>query len=245
MSNIWTSIGAAVLPGIVLLVYVYIQDKYQREPILQLLKGVLFGVLSCAVALGFAYLLGYLGYYPEDYKNVKEAFAHAFFAAAVPEECAKLLMLWLLVRKNKYFDEFFDGIVYAVTVGLGFAMIENILYVLRADNWQAVAITRAIYSVPGHYMFAVLMGYFYSYLHFRHGHFMLRPLVLFVPILFHGLYDAILMSGKVIENEWISGAISFVFIVFFIWAQTKARSAIRKLLAKDKELMESGAIKGL
>lgn len=65
----------------------------------------------------------------------------AFFVAAVPEESFKLLALWLVLRKNPFFDEHYDGIVYAVCVGLGFAALENIFYVLgNEENWIGVAV---------------------------------------------------------------------------------------------------------
>ena len=87
----------------------------------------------------------------------------AFFVAALPEESFKLLALWLLLRKNPYFDEHFDGIVYAVCVGLGFAAVENVFFVVGEEgNWMGVAVNRALLAVPGHYAFAVLMGYYYS-----------------------------------------------------------------------------------
>ena len=88
---------------------------------------------------------------------------NAFVGAAMPEEATKLLMLWLLLRRNKYFDERFDGIVYACCIGMGFAGTENVLYLFgNIENWQSVAVSRAIFAVPGHFMFAVAMGYFYS-----------------------------------------------------------------------------------
>ena len=90
----------------------------------------------------------------------------AFVVAALPEESFKLLALWLVLRKNPFFDEHFDGIVYAVCVELGFAAVENIFYVFSEEEWVTVAISRALLAVPGHYAFAILMGYYYSVYHF-------------------------------------------------------------------------------
>lgn len=238
--QILLGIGAALLPGIVLLVYIYVKDKYQREPVSQMLKGVLFGALSCGVAIAFATLFGLFGLYGNEYTSIGGAFATAFFGAAIPEESAKLIMLYLLLRRNRYYDEFFDGIVYAVTVGLGFAMVENILYVVQAEDWRSVALTRAIFSVPGHYMFAVLMGYFYSLVSFRKGGIWFMPLVLIVPIVFHGLFDAILMSEAVIASDYARGILVLIFIAFFIWAQRRAKNAIRRHLENDRLTLNDG-----
>lgn len=70
--------------------------------------------------------------------------AMAFLVAAIPEESFKLLALWMVLKKNPFFDEHFDGIVYAVCVGLGFAAVENISYVFSHDDWASVAISRAL-----------------------------------------------------------------------------------------------------
>lgn len=90
----------------------------------------------------------------------------AFGVAALLEEAFKLLTLWVVLRKNPYFDEHFDSIVYAVCVGLGFAAVENIFYVFSEEERVTVAVSRALLAVPGHYAFAILMGYYYSIYHF-------------------------------------------------------------------------------
>lgn len=233
MNNIFMAIGAALLPAIVLLIYIYAKDKYQHEPVGQMLKGVVFGVLSCFLAVSIATVLQYYGLYRDDFGTIEGAFKTAFFGAAIPEECAKLFFLWLLLRKNKHFDEYFDGIVYAVTVGMGFAGLENVLYVIDAEEWQSVAIMRAILSVPGHYMFAVLMGFFYSNVHFRNGGFFSGMMVIVAPVVLHGLFDAILMSGSIVENGATQAIIVMLFFAFFIWAQKRAKRAIERHLRND------------
>ena len=79
-----------------------------------------------------------------------------------------LLKNWnVVVRKNKYFDERIDGIVYAVAISMGFAAFENVLYLVdNYEEWLSVGLSRAVLSVPGHYAFAVLMGYYYSKVYF-------------------------------------------------------------------------------
>ena len=120
-----------------------------------------------------------------------------FFVAALPEESFKLLALWLVLRKNRNFDEHYDGIVYAVCVGLGFAAVENVFYVFSDDDWAEVAILRALLAVPGHYAFAVLMGYYYSLYHFVDRTPQTAICILLVPFVAHGVYDALVFSGDV------------------------------------------------
>lgn len=130
------------------------------------------------------------------YSSIREAFIDAFVLAAIPEELAKLIMLWLLLRKNPHFDERFDGIVYAVCIGMGFAGIENVMYLaggLENGTWIGTGIVRALFSVPAHFLFAVLMGYYYSIYHFGIDRSTkIKVMILAAPIIAHGIYDGTL-----------------------------------------------------
>ena len=155
----------------------------------------------------------------------------AFVVAALPEESFKLLALWLVLRKNPYFDEHFDGIVYAVCVGLGFAAVENIFYVFSEEEWVSVAISRALLAVPGHYAFAILMGYYYSVYHFVDHSPKVAACILLVPIAAHGVYDALAMSGLV--NPYIGGLSFFVLIWFCVKMHKVAKTKVMALIDKD------------
>ena len=224
-------LGAALLPAILLFLYIWKKDA-KPEPTSLLIKAVLWGVAICVpvavVESGIsAVLFGDGG--PTD---VIGTMIQAFFVAAVPEELAKLLALWIVLRKNPYFDEHFDGIVYAVCVGLGFAAIENIFYVLGSEDWMEVAIARALLAVPGHYAFAVLMGYYYSVYHFVNPSMKNALLVLFAPVLVHGIYDALAMSGEV--SPYIGG-LSFIVLIFFcIKLHKLAKTKVLLLIERDK-----------
>ena len=152
----------------------------------------------------------------------------AFCVAALPEESAKLFVLWLLLCKNPHFDEHFDGIVYAVFVSLGFAAIENVAYVLQSgDGWVTVAAMRALLAVPGHYAFAIIMGYYYTKYHFAEHTSSNAMKVLLLPVLAHGVYDAIAMSGSV---DPIAGSLSFVVLIYFcIKLQRSAQKKVKEL----------------
>jgi RsiW-degrading membrane proteinase PrsW (M82 family) len=153
--------------------------------------------------------------------------------AALPEESFKLLALWFVLRKNPYFDEHFDGIVYAVCVGLGFAALENVLYVVGAeDNWFSVAVSRALLAVPGHYAFAVLMGYYYSVYHFVDHSSRTAVCILLVPVVAHGVYDALALSSTV--NPYVGGISAIVLIYFCIKMHKSAKSKVLALIERDR-----------
>lgn len=204
----------ALLPIAILVYYIYHKDKKSPEPTGQLVKAFLFGILSVPVSFCLSIPFGIIGLYPIEATSILGSISTAFFGAAIPEEIAKFFMLWLLLRKNRYFDEKMDGIVYAVCVSLGFAALENIMYLFsNAESYLSVGIARAIFAVPGHFCFGILMGYYYSLAKFYPKTLKKnKALILVAPILVHGVYDSILFIINV--TPAISGILMIVFLVF-------------------------------
>lgn len=226
-------LGAAILPVLILLIIIYRRDP-QKEPLSQLLKAFLCGVFICVPVAFVEYFIQYFLFGPGgEPASLTGATVNAFFVAALPEETAKLLVLRRILRNNKYFDEYFDGIVYAVCVGLGFAAIENISYVLQSDSWATVAISRALLAVPGHYAFAVMMGYYYSLFHFVERSQKNAFSILLVPVMAHGVYDTLAMSSSL--NPWIGGITFVVLIYFCIKLQKEADRKILDLIHRDRQ----------
>ena len=223
---------AAVAPALVLAWHIYRRDKYQKEPVGQLLKAFIFGMISVALAAPLEMSLELLGLTSSHSETWLGNIWEAFFGVALVEEGCKLLMLWLVLRRNKYFDEMMDGVVYATMVGLGFAAAENIGYLFgNIDSWSSIAIGRAVFSVPAHFMFAVAMGYYYSLSHFYWGNKGNKIKILLYPVLLHGIYDSLLMILN-ISPQW--GAVLFLtFIVFCILMSRFARKRINRLLNED------------
>lgn len=229
-------IVAALLPVFLLLWYIYYQDSAQPEPVKWLWKAVLYGVASAYLTLSVISPIPSLEVIaPAFAATIPGAICNAFCYAAIPEEAAKLLMLMILIRKNPYFDEHLDGIVYATCVGLGFAGLENILYLVNnLDDLATVAISRALFSVPGHFFFAVAMGYFVSLAHFVCYTDLQRKcsyaLAFFVPMLLHGIFDALLMSMQV--GGGFAGWLLLAFLVFVNWLRKFAVRRIKALKPK-------------
>ena len=204
----------ALLPIAILVYYIYHKDKNSPEPTGQLVKAFFYGILSVPLSLCISIPLGLIGVYPTEATSILGSVSAAFFGAAIPEEIAKFIMLWLLLRKNPYFDEKMDGIVYAVFVSLGFAALENIMYIFSNEEaYLSVGIARAIFAVPGHFCFGILMGYYYSLAKFypkmsKKN----KALILAAPIIVHGLYDSILFIINV--TPALSGVLLIVFLVF-------------------------------
>ena len=224
---------AALAPVAMLLYYIYRKDEFQKEPVKEVLKAFGLGVLSVFVSLMISGPFGAVGLYPEEQETVWDGIAISFFGAAIPEEIAKFLMFWLLVRRNRYFDEHMDGIVYAAAVSLGFAGLENVMYLFSSDDWVSTGIARALFSVPGHCFFGILMGYYYSLVRFDP----LTPKinrfwVLGAPILAHGIFDSILFASDVLPQA-LSLVLMIVFIVFCNSLRKQASKRIRAHLVND------------
>jgi len=231
--NLLIVIGSALLPAILLWVYIWKKDPHP-EPTRLLVKAVLWGVAIglpvSMVEMGIQSMLFGVDGQPTSLVGTTSM---AFFVAALPEESFKLLVLWLLLRKNPYFDEHFDGIVYAVCVGLGFAALENVSYVLGNEEWLSIAVSRALLAVPGHYAFAILMGYYYSIYHFVDRSPKIAACILLVPVVAHGIYDSLAMSGMV--NPYVGGVSSLLLIYFCVKMHKIAKTNMLALIQKDCE----------
>lgn len=229
--NILLLLAAALLPAILLWIYIWKQDP-QPEPTNWLAKAVLYGVGICIPVAIFEIVIEQVIFEAEP-STLFDTTIQAFLVAAFPEESFKLLALWLILRKNPFFDEHFDGIVYAVCVGLGFAALENVSYIVaEEENWMGVAICRALLAVPGHYAFAVLMGYYYSVYHFVDHSSRTAVCILLVPVVAHGVYDALALSGTV--NPYVGGLSAFVLLYFCVKLHKFAKTKIVAQIKKDR-----------
>ena len=235
-------IALAVLPALILLYYTYQQDKMQREPVKMVAKGFGFGCLSVFCSFFISIPSMRLGLFPEEINSLGDAVRQAFFGAAIPEETAKLFCLWLFLRKNPYFDERMDGIVYAVSVGLGFAAFENVEYLFAAGtDWVTTGIGRSLTAIPGHFGFAVLMGSYYSLYHFDRYRAPGAGLKMWLyPVLGHGIYDSIAMMSAVTPQ--LSGAITIAILMLCFQMIKWARKSMQKHLIADASDYDTGGV---
>jgi len=223
---------ASLAPVIFLMTYIYAKDQFQKEPFGQLMKAFLGGILAGILDVLLLSALGISDLQP--FSGVRgQAFFQAFFLAGFPEELCKLIFLYLFIWKSQYFDEYYDGIEYAAFVGLGFAGLENIMYVWRGG--MDVAISRAMFAVPAHFFFAIIMGYFFSLAKFRHEKKKLYLFLAFLcPAILHGIYDFILMYANLIQNTdtIIAALLNLGFFIFFIFIWKLAIKKLRQMAGK-------------
>jgi RsiW-degrading membrane proteinase PrsW (M82 family) len=220
----------ALIPAVILGWWIYKKDSLRPEPLRMLYKAFLYGVGSTFVTLVITSFMVMAGVMLYDLGSFKGAVSTALFAAALPEECAKLLMLWLFLRNNPYYDEYLDGIVYAACVGLGFAGTENILYLLQSTDWVGTGIMRGLTAVPAHFAIACAMGYFYSKRHFGDRSRLTAVCVLAVPVIIHWVYDALAFSGGIYPALSVVINALFVLLIWLVYRNTMRRiSAMQQL----------------
>ncbi len=225
----------ALLPAVILGWWIYKKDSARPEPLRLLIMAFFYGIGSAFLSLLISTMMGFMGFLVYDLGSFAGAVSTALFAAALPEEVAKLTMLWLFLRKNPYYDEYLDGIVYAACVGLGFAGAENILYLLQSSDWVGTGIVRGLTAVPAHFAIACAMGYFYSKRHFGDKSTLTTACVLAVPIIIHWVYDALAFSEGIYPALSVLFNVLFVLLIFRVYKSTMRR--ISEMQHRDQSRM--------
>lgn len=216
----------AIAPGIAICLFIYLKDKYNKEPLGLLVLSFFMGVLSIIPAFFIQVSLTgpverWMG------EGILYTAVFSYLIVGLSEEGSKFLALRFVPYRRKAFDDPFDGIVYAVMVGMGFATLENIGYVMQ--HGIGTGITRMFLSVPAHATFAVLMGYHVGLAKFDPANkrkYMM--LAVFWPALFHGTFDFFLFVG----NTWLhfAGAVvSFIVAVKLSLKLIRRKQVISKL----------------
>lgn len=224
--------AAALLPVIGLMWFIRRQDKIEQEP-----PGFVMSVAVCgALTVISALLLETVGgailkvFLPQT--SMLYLILENFLVVAGAEELGKYAVLRLRTWRSPEFNYTYDAVVYAVAASLGFAAVENILYVFQGG--MSVALLRALTSIPGHAMFAVFMGFHYGLakradvrgaVGIRDSE--LRKSLL-VPIVLHGFYDFTLSAGSWV---WM-----LIFFVFYIAVVVFAFLKVKQLSREDQPI---------
>lgn len=225
----------SVLPSILLGNYIYKKDSIEKESTGLLVKCVFGGILAVVAVIVLSIILQLV--FPvlqddTDYTLFQKAL-ECFIEIALVEEGFKLLFLRLFTWKDKEYSHLFDGIVYSVFIAIGFATLENIMYIFSTQS-LFVAILRALCSVPGHIFFGIYMGYYYGQakrasLYGKNKDkniYMIKALLL--PTLLHGFFDFCLLSESIV--------LFFIYLIFVITLYILAFKKIKKVSNEDSIL---------
>ena len=195
----------ASAPVFTIIIFIYLKDKYEKEPKKLLLKSFLFGAVLSIITTTFISIAANRIFPMTDYYSIAQQFIKAFFVVALVEEFSKYIIVRYYCQRKKAFNEPFDGIVYAVMVSMGFAFTENLLYVF--DGGISTAITRAFTAVPAHATFGIIMGYFMGLAKFSNSKWKFNLAGLLFATIFHGTYDFFLFLDF-IPGIWVGAFIS-------------------------------------
>lgn len=220
----------ALAPCLFLLWYFYHRDKYEPEPKWNILKIFLIGAaMVIPAAIIESTLIWALNSVTTGMLNI---IIMSFFIIAPTEELLKYFAVKQWIYRSLEFDEVMDGIVYTVAASLGFATVENILYVIQ--HGIAVAIARAFLAVPGHAFFGALMGYYIGRAKFNYNNEIKLLLVgILLATILHGLYDFLLLTQT---------ALALLVIILIIILGLFVRKDLKKAEKLSKKRIEAAVI---
>lgn len=217
----------AITPAIVIILALYLSDRHDREPFKLLASCYFLGALIVIpIVLVEEFLLRINVFFTGVLGNLYTAFIVAGFT----EEFFKRYVVLKVAYNSNYFNERLDGIIYSVFASMGFATVENIVYVVyRYANNPHVGLYRGIFSVPAHAVFAITMGYYLSLAKFNTDEAdtkinMRRSL--YMPMLLHGTFNFILVSGI--------PQLSMLFIPYVIYLWWINQKKLSKFLADSR-----------
>jgi RsiW-degrading membrane proteinase PrsW (M82 family) len=221
---------SGALPAVVLMALVARADSKRPEPKKQLYLATLFGGLSTIPVIFLQ-----LGLEKGNPGGISGALYTSFFVAALTEESAKAVALYFAVWRSPAFDERLDGIVYATRAGLGFALVENIGYLMGAESMSGFAgifVMRAVLAVPGHAIYAGYMGYWAARKKFDNaGPGLIGGLV--IAILLHGTYDAALFVTAALPK----GPLQLLILPLVLVPVVVVIAGYRRLAAHAREAL--------
>ena len=216
----------AVIPVLILSLYIYNKDV-EKEPKVLLFKLFGCGMISSLFVFFTSYLL--LEFFDDFRINLNSVdyikyFIYSFMLVSFLEEGCKWFSTRFVGYNNKYFDEAYDIIVYASFVALGFAFVENLMYVFSYGI--SAAILRALISVPGHLSFGIMMGYYMLLAKLSKTKKNYRKYMFcsfFFPLLIHGSYDFLLL----LKNTYILVILLTLLFLFYIFSYFKIKRVVQ------------------
>jgi len=231
----------AILPPIVLMLFFYLRDRYKKEPVWPVFLAFVLGAFVTLPASATSSFIQRLTDWLNPSAGLFNIFLGAFFIVGLIEESWKFLVVRFYCYHRPEFDEPYDGIIYATAVALGFATLENILYIFNPSllgSWR-VGILRAFMAVPSHAFYGVLMGYFVGEAKFARGDTeanLLSLFGLFLAIVAHGIYDFIVIALPH-RPLLIGSLIVFSVLVWVVFFEATRRQS-EKSAHRAQELME-------
>ncbi len=234
----------AIGPAAAIIIFFYSKDKHDREPFGVLLRSFLAGCFSVLPAIVLESALPM--FVPGSTGNSLISIAiYTFIIIAASEEFSKYIFLRYYAYKKPSFNEPYDGIIYAVMVGMGFATVENLMYIFGADTLGAAwgtAGLRAVTAVPAHATFAAIMGYYIGLAKFNRAN---EKSLLFqgflMATILHGFYDFFLFQNITV-GLYIGAVVSLIIGLRFTLRAMKLHKQNPNSFKQNSEALDSIAM---
>ncbi|GGF09224.1 protease PrsW [Halobacillus andaensis] len=194
---------AAVAPAVALMTFIYLSKRIELEPLPLIIKMFILGAI-------LVFPLMFIQYAFESEGIFQSPIMRSFILAGLLEEFFKWFFFLFVAYRHADFDHHYDGIIYGVAISLGFATLENIIYLFA--NGIEIALLRAVFPVSSHALFGLLMGFYMGKAKFSLRYTRLSiSLALIIPVLLHSLYDYFIVS-----SIWLYLIIPFMIFLWLI-----------------------------
>ena len=227
--NYFYLILLAIAPGVALVLFILLNDRYDREPAGLLVKVFLMGMLVTLPTI----VVELLGQMFNVFTGLLGKAVEAFVVVGLAEEYFKRRVVLRYAFYHPAFNERLDGIVYCSIAALGFATLENIFYVISYyANQPDIWIMRALVSVPVHMLLGIIMGYYLALAKYCphpgkcSGYMFAKSL--FIPALLHGAFDFVLISDYPLLS------LLFIPIVAYLWITSLIK--LRRYYVESRKL---------
>ncbi|CDQ19477.1 glutamic-type intramembrane protease PrsW [Halobacillus karajensis] len=196
---------AAISPAVAIMTFIYLSKRIELEPLPLIIRMFIIGVIM-------VFPIMFIQYAFEAENIFHSPLVKSFFLAGLLEEFFKWFFLLFVAYRHSDFDHHYDGIIYGVAISLGFATIENIIYLFQ--NGIEIAILRAVFPVSSHALFGIVMGYYMGKAKFRTSRSSWCLFVgLWIPVAFHVMYDYIISVKEVTWMYWITPFMIILWVI--------------------------------
>lgn len=220
-------LSLSLAPSLAICIFIYWKDKFEKEPKRLLVISFFLGVLSFVPVVILEVLASNLGL--KSGSGIFQTALYSFFGIGLIEEGCKYFFIRYFPYRNKAFNEPFDGITYSVMVSMGFAAIENVLYVTNGGYGTAVA--RMLTAVPAHATFGIIMGYYLGLQKINGIEYAGLKGLLFAACL-HAAYDFFIFTSY-LPGMWIGALVSLYIGIRFSAKAIKMHQQVSPFQAKS------------
>ena len=231
-------LSLCVIPSLLIIWYIYIKDKSEKEPFYLIIILFIGGIISCLISILISLISKqYIPYLNMSYHNMNifEIIFKVLIVITLSEEVTKWIINYITIWRNKNFKHIYDPIIYSTCTALGFATFENIIYVSTFQNHGImVAIMRGLISIPSHAVFGIYSGYYLGiaknayFSNKKNKVIKYKILSLILPILLHFTFDILLVKTNGIKYG--------IFVIFLTILYINAYNIIQKLSNVSKQL---------